>query len=92
MYTEREAAVLAAVDEGALVRTLEELIAVPSVSGSAAEAEIQQVLARKLGELGAEVDLWSMDLGELCADPGFPGMEVEREEAWGVVGYYGGYG
>lgn len=92
MYTEREAAVLAAVDEGALVRTLGELIAVPSVSGSAAEAEIQQVLARKLGELGAEVDVWSMDLEELCADPGFPGMEVEREEAWGVVGYYGGCG
>ncbi|MET8982727.1 ArgE/DapE family deacylase [Streptomyces sp. NPDC004539] len=92
MYTEQEAAVLEAIDEAALVGTLVELVGVPSVTGSAAESEIQQVLARKLGELGAEVDLWSMDLGELYADPGFPGLEVEREEAWGVVGYYGSAG
>ncbi|WP_079195316.1 ArgE/DapE family deacylase [Streptomyces acidiscabies] len=93
VYTEAEAAVLAAVDEAALGRTLMELVAVPSVTGSAAESEIQRVLARKLERLGAsDVDLWAMDLGELYADPGFPGLEVERDEAWGLVGYFGGPG
>ena len=77
---------LAAIDEGAVARTLMELVAVPSVTGSAAEAEIQHLLAGRLERLGMEVDLWAMDLAELLADPGFPGAEASRDEAWGLVG------
>ncbi|WP_460068375.1 ArgE/DapE family deacylase [Streptomyces sp. YKOK-I1] len=87
MLSDREKTVLAAVDEADAVRTLRELIAVPSVTGSAAESELQHLLAGRLERLGLDVDLWSMDLPELCAHPDFPGMEVPREEAWGLVGH-----
>jgi acetylornithine deacetylase len=77
---------LAAVDPAAIVGELTELLAIPSVGGTDAEADIQQVLAQRLDRLGMDVDLWGMDLPALAATPGFPGVEVERGEAWGVVG------
>jgi acetylornithine deacetylase len=80
-----EAAALAAIDEQALVGTLRELLAIPSVTGSPAESEIQHVLARRLERLGLDVDLWAMDLAALRADPLFPGTEAPRDEAWGLV-------
>ncbi|MEU1514774.1 ArgE/DapE family deacylase [Streptomyces sp. NPDC005811] len=92
MLSDQEKAVLAAVDEADAVGTLRELIAVPSVTGSAAESELQHLLAGRLERLGLDVDLWSMDLPELCAHPDFPGMEVPREEAWGLVGHTAGGG
>ncbi|MEV7179425.1 ArgE/DapE family deacylase [Kitasatospora sp. NPDC093679] len=88
--TAREAAALAAVDEAAVARTLLDLIAIPSVTGSAAESEIQHHLAGLLDGLGLETDLWSMDLPALRADPDFPGTEAPREEAWGLVAGTGG--
>ncbi|MDB1090033.1 ArgE/DapE family deacylase [Streptomyces sp. ACA25] len=84
-FSAQEAAALAAVDEAAIGGTLLELLAVPSVTGSAAESELQHRLARRLDRLGLEVDLWPMDLPALRADPGFPGTEAPREEAWGLV-------
>ncbi|MFE0677021.1 ArgE/DapE family deacylase [Streptomyces sp. NPDC058867] len=90
MLSREEGAALAAVDEGDAVRTLLELIEVPSVTGSAAESELQHLLARRLELLGLDVDLWSMDLAALRADPDFPGSEAPREEAWGLVGTTGG--
>ncbi|MET7379948.1 ArgE/DapE family deacylase [Streptomyces sp. NPDC005526] len=81
-----EAAALDEVDEAAVARALQELIAIPSVTGSAAESEIQHHLAGRLERLGMDVDLWSMDLPALRAHPGFPGAEAPREEAWGLVG------
>ncbi|WP_169731076.1 ArgE/DapE family deacylase [Lentzea kentuckyensis] len=84
-----EAAALAAVDETAIGRLLVELLEVPSVTGSAAESELQHVLAGKLERLGLDVDLWSMDLPGLRAHPGFPGGEAPRTEAWGLVGTRG---
>ena len=80
-----EAAALAAVDEADIARTLLELLAVPSITGSAAESELQHLLARRLDALGLDVDLWSMDLPALRADPGFPGTEAPRDEAWGLA-------
>jgi acetylornithine deacetylase len=81
-----EASALAAVDEAAIARLLLELLAVPSVTGSAAESELQHVLARRLQRMDLDVDLWSMNLPELRAHPGFPGGEAPRTEAWGLVG------
>lgn len=80
-----EAAALAAVDEAAIASPLLELLAIPSVTGSAAESEAQHVLAGRLERLGLDVDLWSMDLPALRAHPGFPGNETPRDEAWGLV-------
>ncbi|WP_371103446.1 M20/M25/M40 family metallo-hydrolase, partial [Streptomyces sp. PU_AKi4] len=86
MLTDAEAAALAAVDEEALGRTLLELVSVPSVTGSGAESELQHQLAGRLERLGMDVDLWSLDLPALRAEPDFPGTEAPREEAWGLVG------
>jgi acetylornithine deacetylase len=87
--TAAEAAALDAVDRAALVETISELVAIPSVGGSAAESEAQHWYAARLAELGLDVDVWPIDLAEVSQAPGFPGMEVERSEAWGVVGYWG---
>jgi len=65
---------------------LAELIAIPSVGGSAAEAVIQHRLAEHLDALGLEVDLWPIDLAAIRAHPDYPGEEVERTGAWGLVG------
>jgi acetylornithine deacetylase len=81
-----EAAALAAVDEAAIGRALVDLLAVPSVTGTAAESEVQHTLARRLAALDLDVDLWSMDLDELRSDQHFPGIEAPRTEAWGLVG------
>src|SRR4051812_21860479 len=58
----------------------------PSVGGTDSEHEIQARLARELADSGLEVDHWRIPLDELLAEPDFPGVEVERGEAWGLVG------
>ena len=81
---------LAAVDEAALVGLVQDLVRIPSVTGSAAESEAQHVLERRLRTAGMDTDLWSVDLAATTADPEFPGMEAPRDEAWGLVGSWGG--
>jgi acetylornithine deacetylase len=87
-----EARALDAVDTDTIVTDLLELLAVPSVGGAVAESDIQQLLAARLDGLGMDVDLWSMDLPALTAAPRFPGVEVDRAEAWGLVGTRSGAG
>jgi acetylornithine deacetylase len=88
--TSVEKQALNAVDRDGIVTMLTELLAVPSVSGSDAECDIQHVLAKSLGQLDLDVDLWSMDLEELHREPDFPGAEAARTEAWGLVGTHHG--
>ena len=76
---------LAFVDERELVRDLVDLVAVPSVSGSDAESDVVHQLAKRLQLLDLDLDLWELDLESLTADPAFPGWEVPRSEAWGLV-------
>jgi acetylornithine deacetylase len=73
------------VDPDALTRTLSDLVAVPSVGGSADELRVQHVLAEQLGDLGLTVDLWPLDLPVLRAGADYPGEEVERTAGWGLV-------
>lgn len=84
--TSAEERALAAVDREAVAASLTELLAVPSVGATDAEADVQHLLAKQLHRLGLDVDLWSFDLSALTAQAGFPGAEVERAEAWGLVG------
>src|SRR3954452_24311644 len=84
--TEAETRVLDAVDEAWVVDRLSRLIAVPSVDGSDAEVEVQHVLADWLRDLDCDVDTWQIDLAEAADADDAPGQEVERTEAWGVVG------
>ncbi|HEX5560605.1 MAG TPA: ArgE/DapE family deacylase [Nocardioidaceae bacterium] len=90
--TELERRVLDHVDEQALVESLVELVRIPSIGGSDAEAEVQETAAGVLGGLGLDVDRWDIDLDELAADPWFPGAEVVRSRAVGVVATLGGTG
>ncbi|QTZ91787.1 ArgE/DapE family deacylase [Streptomyces auratus] len=80
-----ERAALEEIDETAIARMLLELLAIPSVTGSAAESEMQHLLAGQLDRLGLDVDLWPVDLPAVRAHPDFPGTEAPREEAWGLV-------
>ena len=84
--TPQERSVLDRLDETALVESLMELVRIPSTGGSDEEIEVQEVAAQLLGDLGTEVDRWDIDVAELAQDPWFPGAEVDRESAVGVVG------
>ncbi len=68
------------------------LVAVPSVGGTDPEHEIQALLAADLAAAGLETDHWRLPLAELLAAPDFPGVEVHRDEAWGLVGRLTGTG
>ena len=81
-----ERSVLDHLDESALVDSLMELVRIPSIGGTDAELEVQEASAAMLRDLGADVDRWDIDLADLAADPLFPGVEVERSAAVGVVG------
>ena len=75
-----------------MLRELSDLIRVPSVSGTDAECDVQHHVARLLETGGMEVDRWEIDLDDVCRRDDFPGMEVDRAEAWGVVGRLPGSG
>ena len=70
-----------------------EVVGIPSVIGTDAENEIQQVLTNRLRRAGHdEVDHWPIDLDALRADAELPGAEVGRRDAWGLVGRVAGSG
>ena len=88
------ARVLELVDERAddLLGELTTLLAIPSVSGTDAENEALAHLADVFAARGLDVDHWLIPLDELAARADFPGMEVDRREAWGLVGRLPGRG
>ena len=92
--TDWAARVLEEVEAGApaAVARLAELVRVPSLGGTDAECDISAMLAAELGQSGFDVDHWQLPLAELLAEPDFPGVEVDRAEAWGLVGRLPGSG
>jgi Peptidase family M20/M25/M40/Peptidase dimerisation domain len=82
------------VDEHAtqIVTDLAGLVRMPSVSGSDNEIEIQHLLSDRMVNMDLDVDTWQIPLDETLAEPDFPGVEVDRAEAWGVVGRVAGRG
>jgi acetylornithine deacetylase len=87
-----ERSVLDHLDEHALTESLMELVRIPSMGGTDAEVEVQEVAAGMLRDLDMDVDRWDIDLDELTEDPWFPGVEVPRSQAVGVVGTLGDAG
>lgn len=75
-----------------IVASLRELVRSPSISGSDEENSIQADLAGQFTGLGLDVDHWQIPLAETLAAPDFPGVEVDRREAWGLVGIAHGKG
>lgn len=92
MITSTEARVLDAIDDAALVASLQALVRTPSVTGEDPEHELQHAAARDFREAGLDVDLWQLDLKTLRADSRFPGTEAPRTEGYGVVGITAGEG
>ncbi len=88
-WSDVESRVLAAVDERWAVDRLRELVAIPSITGSAAESDAQHRVAGWLVDLGLDVDLWPIDVTALSADPEWPGIEAARSQAWGCAGVTG---
>lgn len=85
---ERAATVLQRLDElvPTMVQDVRDLVRIPSVGGTDAENEAQAAMARRFERGGLDVDHWRIDLDAITSHPDFPGVEVERREAWGVVG------
>jgi acetylornithine deacetylase len=75
-----------------IVASLSSLVRTPSISGSAEENSIQDHMAGQFTGLGLEVDHWQIPLPETLAAADFPGVEVDRSEAWGLVGVAHGAG
>lgn len=90
--SETEQRALDAIDEDAMVRCLQELLKIPSVSGTPAESDAQLWFAEQMRAHGLETDVWEIPLAETLAHPDFPGSEVSRDSALGLVGSWGGEG
>ncbi|MCO8127890.1 ArgE/DapE family deacylase [Acidimicrobiia bacterium EGI L10123] len=89
-----QAAVLDRLEElvPTMIQDVRDLVCVPSVGGTDAENEAQEAMARRFERGGLEVDHWRIDLDATTSHPDFPGAEVERREAWGLVGRLPGTG
>ncbi len=84
--------VIDGVDGPGLVGAVERLVGLPSLGGTDAELDIQDVVARDWAVLGLDVTTWDIDVAALEAEPDFPGMEVARSSARGVIARIPGTG
>ncbi len=75
-----------------MLNLLQDLVRTPSVGGTRTESDLQQRLAHDFAVYGLETDLWPLPLAELASQPDFPGVEVERSTAFGLVGRLVGRG
>lgn len=83
-----EQRVLAAIDEAGLLDALGELVAVPSLGGTAEENRAQEVAAAIMARCGLAVETWELDLPSLYTHPDCS-WELPRERALGVAGVLG---
>ncbi len=73
-----------------IIRFLQRLVSIPSVTGD--EFEIQQFLAKTLKDMDLEVDMWEPDHEELKTHPAYVPVERGYENRPNVVGIYRGTG
>lgn len=85
--TPAERRVCEAVDAGALLDLLADMIAIESVANE--ETPAQERVAEEMHDLGLEVDAWPIDFDELKRHPAYT-SDVDRHEGLGVVGTYRG--
>ena len=86
--------VMEAVDEmtATMIDAVATLVKIPSISGTDAENDAQHHMATLMEAGGLDTDRWQIDLPVMYASPQFPGVEVDRTEAWGLVGRLPGTG
>ena len=75
-----------------MVAAVSTLVKIPSISGTDEENVAQHHMASLMNAGGLETDLWPIDLDEMFAQSDFPGVEVDRREAWGLIGRLPGAG
>ena len=94
MSNAARARVLHEVDDltDAMVAELQRVVRIPSISGTADENTAQAHMASLFTSGALEVDHWQVDLDEMQRHDDFPGMEVRRDEAWGLVARLPGTG
>ncbi len=80
------------VDADRLLTDLDELLRIPSLGGTNAEIDAQRHLADRWIAEGLEVSTWDIDVTSTMAQPDFPGMEVDRQRALGVLARLAGTG
>ena len=85
-----ERQVLDAIDDHQILEDLRELVAIPSVGGTPAEARAQDWCGERLRGMGLAVDQWDIDVDAEGRAVGVPGLEVEREGGRGCVAVLGG--
>ncbi len=73
------------VDRNWLTETLGALVRIPSVTGN--EDAAQEWIAKTLGELGGEIDVWRVEPESLAPQPGYPGARVTSPRL-NVVGHF----
>lgn len=83
-----EEQVLAAINMEGLLQTLDELVRIPSLNGTAEEFKAQQTAALIMRRLGLTVDVWEFTDEQLQNHPAYS-AEVNRPRALGVVGMMG---
>lgn len=84
-----ERRVLETIDMEGMMDFIGRLVATPSFGGH--ETPAQELMAKSLGELGFQVDVWDIDFERLRGHPDFS-MSIPREEGLGVVGTLKGIG
>lgn len=84
--------VIDGVDGPGVVGAVERLVAIPSMGGTDGEIDAQRFCEEVWRADGFDVDAWDIDVAQLSAQPGFPGMEVERTEARAVTARLPGTG
>jgi len=84
-----ERRVVDVVDVEGLVSAVRELVAIPSWDGN--ETPAQELMARWMGDLGLDVDLWEIDLEAVARHPAYS-AEIPRPRALGLVGTLPGAG
>ncbi|HEY0520433.1 MAG TPA: ArgE/DapE family deacylase [Ilumatobacteraceae bacterium] len=75
-----------------MVTELRAVVRIPSISGTSDENTGQSHMAALYSDGGLDVDHWQIDLADVQRRADFPGMEVERDEAWGLVARLPGTG
>ena len=80
------------VDVDEVVRLTQELVRIPSITGTPGECDGQDWIADAWREAGVETDVWDDDPATLAVLPGFPGTETERDVVRGVAGRVRGSG
>ena len=80
------------VDVDELVRLTQELVRIPSITGTPGECDGQDWIAEQWRATGIETDVWDDDPAALADAPGVPGAETERDLVRGAAGCLRGSG